>query len=57
MELTRYGRAVARIVPPRPERKIALNGCMKGQFSLPGDMHDGDAEIAAMFAASEIFPK
>lgn len=57
VELTRYGRPVARIVPPRPEKKIALYGCMKGQFTLPDDMYDGDAEVAAMFAASEIFSK
>lgn len=57
VELTRYGRPVARIVPPRPERKIALYGCMRGQFTLPGDRQDGDAEIAAMFDAGEIFPR
>jgi len=57
VELTRYGRPVARIVGPKPQKKIALIGCMKGQFILPDHVHDGDAEIAAMFAASEIFPK
>jgi len=57
VELTRYGRPVARIVPPRPDKKTALYGCMKGQFTLPGDLQDGDVEIATMFAASEIFPR
>ena len=57
IELTRYGRAVARIVGPKPVKKVALYGCMKGQFVLPDDLHDGDDEIAAMFAASAIFPK
>lgn len=50
--LTRYGRAVARVVGPRPDKRQPLVGCMKGRFDAPIDIHDGDAEIAAMFAAS-----
>jgi prevent-host-death family protein len=57
IELTRYGRPVARIVAPKPEKKIALIGCMKGRFTLPGDLHVGDDAVAALFAASEIFPE
>lgn len=57
IELTRYGRPVARIVGPKPEKKIPLIGCMQGRFRLPDELHDGDAEIAAMFAAGEIFPR
>lgn len=57
IEVTRYGRAVARIVGPRPEKRQALLGCMKGRFVLPDDIHAGDAEVAALFAASEIFPR
>lgn len=57
IELTRYGRPVARILGPKPEKKIALIGCMKGQFSLSDDLHAGDDEIAALFAASAIFPR
>lgn len=56
-ELTRYGRPVARIVAAKPVKRIALIGCMKGQFTLPDDMTDGDAEIAQMIAESEIFPR
>jgi prevent-host-death family protein len=52
IELTRYGRAVARIVGPRPEKRQALIGCMRGRFEAPRDIHEGDAEIAALFAAS-----
>jgi len=51
IELTRYGRAVALIVGPKPEKRQALVGCMKGRFEAPDDINDGDAEIAAMFVA------
>lgn len=57
IELTRYGRPVARIVGPAPARPIPLIGCMQGAFALPADPTAGDAEVAALFAASGIFPK
>jgi prevent-host-death family protein len=59
VELTRYGKPVAMLVPPRPKKKktIELWGCMKGQFKMSDDINDGDAEVAALFAASDIFPK
>lgn len=56
IELTRYGRAVARIVGPRPERRQPLVGCMAGRFAAPADLHAGDAEAAAAFDASRIMP-
>jgi prevent-host-death family protein len=57
IELTRYGRAVARVVGPKPEKRQALIGCMKGRFEAPRDIHDGDAEVAALFAASAVAPQ
>ena len=57
IELTRYGRAVARVVGPKPERRQALIGCMKGRFEAPRDISDGDAEVAALFAASTVAPQ
>jgi len=57
IELTRYGRAVARVVGPKPEKLQALIGCMKGRFEVPRNIHDGDAEIAVMFAASAVSPQ
>jgi prevent-host-death family protein len=57
IELTRYGRAVARVVGPKPEKRQELIGCMKGRFAAPRDIHNGDAEIAAMFAASAVSPQ
>jgi prevent-host-death family protein len=57
IELTRYGRAVARVVGPKPEKRQALIGCMKGRFEAPRDIRDGDAEVAVLFAASAGSPK
>ena len=57
VELTRYGRPVARIVGVAPARSVPLIGCMKGAFVPPSDPAAGDAEVAALFAASAIFPK
>lgn len=57
IELTRYGRAVARVVGPKPEKRQALIGCMKGRFEVPRDIHDGDAEVAALFTASAVAPQ
>jgi hypothetical protein len=30
---------------------------MKGRFEAPRDIHDGDAEVAALFAASAVAPQ
>ncbi|CTQ34566.1 type II toxin-antitoxin system Phd/YefM family antitoxin [Jannaschia rubra] len=53
IELTRYGRPVARLVAPAPVGQGALVGCLKGRFTLPSDAEDAemDAEIAAAFGA------
>lgn len=58
IELTRYGRPVARLVGPRPEQKISLVGCMKGRFEAPDDIHAGDEEIQELFNSSlDVDPK
>lgn len=49
IELTRYGRPVARIVAAERAVGKPLIGAMEGAFSLPEDMFDGDADIARMF--------
>lgn len=49
IELTRYGRPVARIVGAGRAHGKPLIGAMAGAFTLPDDMFEGDAEIAAMF--------
>ncbi len=47
VELTRYGRPVARIVGPRPQKKIALYGCMKGRIHIADDFDEMPAEFWA----------
>ncbi|MCV6584230.1 MAG: type II toxin-antitoxin system prevent-host-death family antitoxin [Marinibacterium sp.] len=51
IELTRYGRPVARIVAAAEPVRGPLIGAMKGALDLPADMFDGDDEVAAMFGA------
>ena len=53
IELTRYGRPVARIVSVEHPRTQALIGAMKGMFTVPDDIFEGDAEIEEMFRTRE----
>ena len=48
IELTRYGRAVARVVAVEANVQKPLIGALAEQFSVP-DMNSGDAEVAEMF--------
>ena len=52
IELTRYGRPVARIVAAHRPVGQQLIGALEGRFALPEDMFDGDDEIFEMFAQS-----
>lgn len=52
IELTRYGRPVARIVAAERPRGRPLIGAMEGVFALPEDIFDGDDEVADIFAQS-----
>lgn len=49
IELTRYGRPVARIVAAQRSVGRPLIGALEGAFELPEDMFAGDDEIAEMF--------
>lgn len=49
IELTRYGRPVARIVSAERPVGRPLIGAMAGAFTLPEDMFEGDDDIAKMF--------
>jgi prevent-host-death family protein len=53
IELTRYGRPVARLVAAERAVGRPLIGAMAGAFRLPEDMFDGDDAIAALFNQSE----
>lgn len=50
IELTRYGRPVARIVATERSVGRPLIGALEGAFTLPDDMFYGDEEISEMFA-------
>ena len=51
IELTRYGRPVARIVAADRAAGRPLIGAMKGAFTVPEDIFAGDAEIEELFGA------
>jgi prevent-host-death family protein len=38
VRITRFGRAVAEVVPPKDEKKGAWLGCMKGAMDVSGDI-------------------
>lgn len=52
IELTRYGRPVARLVAAERPSGRPLIGAMEGVFVLPDDIFGGDAEIAEIFDQS-----
>ena len=54
IELTRYGRPVARIVGADRRVGQPLIGAMEGAFTLPDDMCAGDDEIAGMFEQAAV---
>lgn len=55
--ITRRGKPVARLVPPEPARPKRVIGILKGQFTFPRDINDGDDEVLRLFEESEIEPK
>lgn len=54
IEVTRYGRPVARIVTVERAPVQPLIGALKGQFTAPEDIFEGDAEIREMFGSREV---
>jgi prevent-host-death family protein len=52
IELTRYGRPVARIVAADQPIGRPLIGALEGAFTLPDDLFSGDEEITEMFEKS-----
>jgi len=53
IELTRYGRPVARIIAADRPVGRPLLGAMKGAFTLPDDIFAGDDEVAEMFLQNQ----
>ncbi|MEM7711846.1 MAG: type II toxin-antitoxin system prevent-host-death family antitoxin [Pseudomonadota bacterium] len=56
IELTRYGRPVARLTAPKLPSTGGLIGCMAGAFPSP-ELGQGDEEVEAMLAGGSILPK
>lgn len=54
IELTRYGQRVARIVTIERTPVQPLIGALKGQFTVPEDILEGDAEIREMFRSRDV---
>lgn len=52
IELTRYGRPVAKIVAAEQSVGRPLIGAMEGAFTLPDDMFEDDDAVAALFQSS-----
>ena len=52
IELTRYGRAVARLTAVTGTPKRSLIGALQGAFSVPDDINEGDAEVEHLFDKS-----
>ena len=51
IELTRYGRPVARLIGPAVPRRISLIGCMAGQIDIPDDFDTMPPEFWASLSA------
>lgn len=56
IELTRYGRPVARLTASVPVRPGGLLGCMAGAFPAP-EPGQGDAEAAAALTGGPVHPR
>ena len=54
IEVTRYGRPVARITMAERSVKRSLIGAMSGKFAVPDDIFEGDAEIEALFGGPRV---
>ncbi|MDE0238831.1 MAG: type II toxin-antitoxin system prevent-host-death family antitoxin [bacterium] len=54
IELTRYGRPVARVVAVERAPVGPLIGALKGQITVPADIFEGDAEIREMFRSRNV---
>ena len=54
IELTRYGRPVARVVAVERAPVEPLIGALKGQITVPADIFEGDAEIREMVRSCNV---
>ncbi|MGH9512093.1 MAG: type II toxin-antitoxin system Phd/YefM family antitoxin [Terriglobales bacterium] len=55
--IAKAGTPVARLVPVKKGLKKRVFGSAKGEFTVPDDFNDPDAEIEALFYEGGLFPK
>lgn len=54
--IAKAGTPVAKLIPFDDAPKTRIFGSAKGEFVVPDDFDEADAEIEAMFYDGEIFP-
>lgn len=55
--IAKAGTPVAKLVPVKKQSKKRIFGSAKGEFTVPDDFNEPDAEIEALFYDGELFPK
>lgn len=54
--IAKAGTPVAKLVPFDEQSKTRVFGSARGEFTVPDDFDEADAEIEALFYEGEIFP-
>jgi len=55
--IARAGAPVAKLIAFDPEPKTRIFGSAKGEFTVPEDFNEADAEIEGLFYDGILFPK
>jgi prevent-host-death family protein len=55
--IAKAGTPIAKLVPISAKPKTRIFGSAKGEFTVPDDFNEPDAEIEKLFYEGELFPK
>jgi len=55
--IAKAGTPIAKLVPMDTKPKTRIFGSAKGEFSVPDDFNEPDAEIEKLFYESDLFPE
>ncbi|MGH9530245.1 MAG: type II toxin-antitoxin system Phd/YefM family antitoxin [Terriglobales bacterium] len=55
--IAKAGTPVAKLVPYDQQPKTRIFGSAKGEFTVPDDFNEPDAEIEALFYEGDVLPK
>jgi len=55
--IAKAGTPIAKLVPMDPKPKTRIFGSAKGEFSVPDDFNEPNAEIEKLFYESDLFPE